>query len=67
MDATKAKRIVIAAAIGGTVYAVLMSLFYQFYVGEPFNLKKFGVDFLMFAIIMAIVTWWQLRNARKKK
>ncbi len=65
MDAKKVKGIVIAAAFGGAVYAILMSLFYQFYEQKPFNLLKFVIDFVMFGIIMGIVAWWGQRKKTK--
>ena len=67
MNKTAIKSIVMAGAFGGLVYAIIMSLFYQFFNDEVFNIKKFMVDFLMFAVIIAGVTWYNLRKKNQTK
>ncbi|MGB3591993.1 MAG: hypothetical protein WBA16_09955 [Nonlabens sp.] len=60
------KSIVVGGLVGGLVYAILMSIFYQVFGEEIFNPKKFAVDFLMFAVIMAGITWWGNRKNTRK-
>jgi Co/Zn/Cd efflux system component len=60
------KSMVFAAFLGGLVYSIIMSMFYQFFNEEPFNAKKFIVDFTMFAVIMGLVSWWNLKKKNKK-
>jgi predicted membrane channel-forming protein YqfA (hemolysin III family) len=56
------KSVILSAFLGGLVYAILMSLFYQFYNEEVFNIKKFFVDFLMIVIIIIAIGWWSRRK-----
>lgn len=66
MDKNKIKGTVASAVIAGLVYAIIMSVFYQFFNDEPFNPKKLLVDFLLFAVIVAMINIISY-NRRKKK
>ena len=66
MDKNKIKGTVASAVIAGLVYAIIMSVFYQFFNDEPFNPKKLLVDFLLFAVIVAVISVIS-HNRRKKK
>ena len=66
MDKKAIKSVVISAAFGGLVYAIMMSLFYQFFNEEYFNIKKFAVDFLLFAVIIAAVNYISHKRRNKK-
>jgi hypothetical protein len=59
------KSVVLSACFGGLVYAILMSLFYQFYNEEVFNIKKFFIDFLMIVVLIIAIGWWSRRKKSK--
>ena len=61
------KSIVLSAAFGGLIYAIIMSVWYQFVNHEVFNILKFLVDFLMFGLLIAVIIWWSMRKKDKPK
>jgi predicted lipid-binding transport protein (Tim44 family) len=61
------KSIVLSGSFGGLVYAIIMSIFYQFTGDEGFSIIKFAVDFLMFGLLVAGIIWWSMRKENKDK
>ncbi|WP_292889531.1 hypothetical protein [Nonlabens sp.] len=61
------KSIVLSGSLGGLVYAIIMSIFYQFTGDEGFSIIKFAVDFLMFGLLVAGIIWWSMRKESKDK
>ncbi|WP_124981420.1 hypothetical protein [Nonlabens xiamenensis] len=61
------KSIVLSAAFGGMIYAILMSVWYQFVNEEPFSILKFVIDFFMFGLLIAGIIWWSMRGKNKEK
>jgi hypothetical protein len=51
------KSIVLSGSFGGLVYAIIMSIFYQFTGDEGFHIVKFVVDFFMFGLLVAAIIW----------
>ncbi|MFB0903002.1 MAG: hypothetical protein QMB11_01350 [Nonlabens sp.] len=60
------KSIVLSGSFGGLVYAIIMSIFYQFTGDEGFHFVKFVVDFLMFGLLVAAIIWWSMRKGKKE-
>jgi hypothetical protein len=61
------KSIVLSGSLGGLVYAIIMSIFYQFTGDEGFSIVKFAVDFIMFGLLVAAIIWWSMRKGNKEK
>jgi predicted lipid-binding transport protein (Tim44 family) len=61
------KSIVLSGSFGGLVYAIIMSIFYQFTEERGFNIVKFAVDFVLFGLLIAGVIWWSMRKEKKNK
>ncbi|AGC78210.1 hypothetical protein [Nonlabens dokdonensis] len=66
-EKTDYKSIVLSGSFGGLVYAILMSIFYQFTDDKGFSIIKFVIDFTMFGILIAVVIWWSMRKSKKNK
>ena len=49
------------------MYAIIMSIFYQFTGDEGFSIVKFAVDFIMFGLLVAAIIWWSMRKGNKEK
>jgi hypothetical protein len=61
------KSIVLSGSFGGLVYAIIMSIFYQFTGDEGFSIVKFAVDFIMFGLLVAAIIWWSMRKGNNEK
>jgi predicted lipid-binding transport protein (Tim44 family) len=61
------KSIILSGSLGGLVYAIIMSIFYQFTGDEGFSIVKFAVDFIMFGLLVAAIIWWSMRKGNKEK
>jgi predicted lipid-binding transport protein (Tim44 family) len=61
------KSIVLSGSLGGLVYAIIISIFYQFTGDEGFSIVKFAVDFIMFGLLVAAIIWWSMRKGNKEK